>query len=281
MKICSIVVTYNGELWVDKCFGSLSNSSIPDHKIIAIDNGSKDNTITVIKEKYPLVDIVINDENLGFGKANNIGIKKAIECGADYIFLLNQDAWVESDTIEKLISYSFDNKEYAILAPVRKNTNGKIEFDVLRNIVDKGAKDLLSDLFNRKVLKNVYNIDFIGAAAWLLTKETLVRVGGFDTIFFHYGEDNDYCKRTLLTNLKIGICPNCVIVHDTGEREIDLTMSRRKTYASVIFSLRYSNNKRIYNLLRYFYLSFFHKSAVLNKNKIRFNIKLQSSYFPL
>ena len=77
MKIYTIVVTYNGEKWVDKCFGSLQQSNIPVH-IVAIDNASTDGTIKKIKNDYPEVEIIINKKNIGFGQANNIGLQRAL-----------------------------------------------------------------------------------------------------------------------------------------------------------------------------------------------------------
>lgn len=281
MKVFSIVVTYNGEAWIDKCFGSLLNSTIDDHIIIAVDNGSKDNTVSLIKKKYPLVEIIEANENLGFAKANNIGLKRAEESGADFIFLLNQDAWIERETLKKLINISLNNPNYGILAPIRKYANNKLELHVLRNIVDKGAEGLINDLYDSKKLNYIYNIDFIGAAAWLLTKETIRRVGGFDTIFFHYGEDNDYCRRVLLSGLDIGICPRYIAVHDTEERTINHIMSKRINYGSVIYSLRYLDDKKIFNFIKYCYLSFFHKKTVINNNRFKINVRLKALKFNL
>ena len=84
-----IVVTYNGSKWIDKCFGSLVNSTIP-LQIFAVDNGSSDGTPDIIRSKFPSVQVIENKENLGFGQANNIGIRQAYDAGADYVFLLNR-----------------------------------------------------------------------------------------------------------------------------------------------------------------------------------------------
>ena len=94
MKIFAIVVTYNGMRWYDRCFGSLRNSDMPVETIV-IDNASTDETVSYIKEHFHEVCLIESKENLGFAKANNIGIKRALDNGADYVFLLNQDAWVE------------------------------------------------------------------------------------------------------------------------------------------------------------------------------------------
>ena len=122
-KIITIIVTYNGCIWIDKCIGSLKKSSI-QNQIIVIDNFSTDQTINYIKENYPDVLIIQNKNNLGFGKANNIGLNYAIEENADYIFLLNQDAWVEPDTIKYLVEFQKMNKEFGIVSPIHLNGKG-------------------------------------------------------------------------------------------------------------------------------------------------------------
>ena len=102
MKIYAIVITYNGKKWYDRCFGSLRDSEMPVETIV-IDNTSTDDTIEYIKTHFPSVHLIESKENLGFAKANNIGIRYAIDNNADYVFLLNQDAWIENDTLTALL----------------------------------------------------------------------------------------------------------------------------------------------------------------------------------
>src|SRR5690554_1881580 len=116
IDIYVIVVTYNGMQWIDKCIESIHSSSIK-LKTIIFDNGSTDGTIDFIKNNFTNIELIESKKNLGFGAANNIGIKKAFEEGADYVFLLNQDAWLETNTIEELLKISNQKKDYFILSP--------------------------------------------------------------------------------------------------------------------------------------------------------------------
>ena len=102
MKVYSIVVTYNGEQCITKCLQSLRESTQPS-EVILIDNASSDQTVAFVRMHFPEVRVITQSCNLGFGAANNIGIRIALNEGADYLFLLNQDAWVTPDCIEKLI----------------------------------------------------------------------------------------------------------------------------------------------------------------------------------
>ena len=92
-ELCIIVVTYNASKWIDKCFGEFVDMPA-NWQILAIDNNSDDNCVELINKKYPFVKTIKNNKNLGFGMANNIGLKFALEKGFEHVFLLNQDAWI-------------------------------------------------------------------------------------------------------------------------------------------------------------------------------------------
>ena len=96
--IYTIVVTYNGMRWIDRCLNSLLATTIPTH-ILVIDNSSNDGTSEYIKTNFPSVEVISSNVNLGFGSANNIGFQKALDLKADFVFLLNQDASIEPDIV--------------------------------------------------------------------------------------------------------------------------------------------------------------------------------------
>ncbi|MCX6171909.1 MAG: glycosyltransferase family 2 protein [Flavobacterium sp.] len=214
MKISVIIATYNPRKWIDKCLNSLQNSSIK-LKIIIIDNGSTDGSQEVIKLHYPEIEFIQSEKNLGFGKANNIGIKIAYTRGDDYVFLLNQDAWIEHNTIEKLINVAISNSDYGIISPLHLNGEGKdIDFKFSSYLNSFNCKEYISDLSIKKELKDIYLCYFVNAAAWLLPRRTIEVCGFFDPLFFHYGEDENFCQRVLYHNFKIGIVPSSKIYHD-------------------------------------------------------------------
>jgi GT2 family glycosyltransferase len=218
-NVYAIIVTYNGIEWIEKCLKSLTNSTLLP-QIIVIDNGSTDGTKTFIKQNYKNVNLIELGVNLGFGQANNIGLKIAIENNCDYAFLLNQDAWVEEDTLLKLV-ISFETKpQLGILSPMHFNGTG--------NALDLYFSDYLqqSDSINyleTKVLnspqsKIIIKSKFVNAAAWLISSACIKKIGGFDPIFFHYGEDRNYTHRVLYYGFEIGILTNTKIYHDREQR---------------------------------------------------------------
>lgn len=215
-KIFVIVVTFNGKEWIDKCIRSLCCSSVPVD-IIVVDNCSTDGTIEYITKEFPHISLIELDENIGFGPANNIGLTKSIEGNADYVFLLNQDAWIECNTIKCLISAHEKDNSFGIISPLHFNGSGEQldkAFSSYLAVELQGNRVLASNLILRKDLEYPYSIFFVNAAAWLITRKALEMVGGFDPLFSHWGEDNNYIDRLVFNNLKVGICPNTKIYHD-------------------------------------------------------------------
>ncbi len=227
MKSIVVIVTYNGKQWYDHCLGSL-RQSLASVEVVVVDNASSDGSSEYISQHFPEVVVLEQKENIGFGRANNIGIKYALDHGADYVFLLNQDAWVEPETISQLISIAQAHPEYGILSPVHLNAEkSNIEHLLLHRLDDFRTTDpaLFNDLFFGR-LKEVYDTKYVNAAAWLLPKKTIETVGGFDPLFFVYGEDDNYINRVLYHGMKIGICPTLRMVHD-NERPRPLYDNRK------------------------------------------------------
>ena len=214
-KTFVIIVTYNGLQWYDRCFGPLRQSEIP-LEIVVVDNASSDGSCDYLRQHFPEVVLLPQDKNLGFGQANNLGLRYALDHGADFVFLLNQDAWMEPATVKNLIQVYYNHPEYGILSPIHLTADKKhIEPLLLQRIVDHNTTDpmLVNDLY-LGTMKEVYDTKYVNAAAWLLPRTTVEKVGGFDPVFFHYGEDDNYINRVLFHGMKIGICPNERVVHD-------------------------------------------------------------------
>ena len=219
-KLYVIIVTYNGMSWIDKCIVSVLNSSI-DALPVVIDNNSNDGIVEYVKSKYTQCKIFETGKNLGFGKANNVGIQWAVEQGAEYVYLLNQDAWVENDTFEILIRIHQENKEYIILSPLQISANGlNVDKGFYENALGKNRCPNLYNDYLCGVVKDVYPTQFVMAAHWLLYIPHLKKVGLFSPIFPHYGEDTNFVHRSHWYGFLIGVCPHTKAYHDRQYREI-------------------------------------------------------------
>ena len=213
-KVSIIVVTYNGLQWIEKCLQSI----LPSYDVIVVDNNSTDGTLSIIEEKFSKVKVLAQKVNLGFGQANNIGISYAINKGADYVFLLNQDAYLKKNTISKLVELSGINKEYGVLSPIHLNGAGT-KLDLNFSCYIQNNKELQYDALKNHFTNQIYDVPFVNAAGWLIPKEIIEIVGGFDPIFFHYGEDDNFCQRVLFHGYKIGIAPEVYMMHDREYRK--------------------------------------------------------------
>lgn len=194
--------------WIDRCLKSIVNKT----HVIVVDNASTDETVKFIATNYPEVNILENTENLGFGKANNLGMSYALKQDAQYVFLLNQDTFVHDEAIKHLVSASVKHPEYGILSPLQLSGGESIDLMFSHYLLANPA--YYYDAAFRKKNKDVYSFPFLNAAAWLLPKSTLETIGGFDPIFFHYGEDENYAQRVLYHKLNIGLVTQSVINHD-------------------------------------------------------------------
>lgn len=216
LKIFVIVVTYKGQQWYDRCFGSLRESTIPV-QTIAVDNTPGEEDAENIKAHFPEVHIIKTKENLGFGRANNLGMRYALDNGCDYVFLLNQDAWLDTpDALEKLVGIYEQHPEYGILSPMHLNIrkDGLVMEFFCRQ---PNNQKLIGDLYLNQ-LSDVYDTQYIHAAAWMLSRKTLETIGGFNPLYVHYGEDDDYLHRVIYHKMKIGVCPAARIVHDHHDK---------------------------------------------------------------
>ncbi len=139
----------------------------------------------------------------------------------DYVYLFNQDAYnnpaddkkESAATLKKLVEVHQKHTDYGIISPIHLDGTGE-NLDKRFEVFVKGLnKEYLTD---KK--EELYSVEFINAAAWLLPKKTVQTIGGFNPLFFYRGEDNDYCNRVLYHGFKVGLCSNASIRHDRVER---------------------------------------------------------------
>lgn len=200
-KVLVIVVSYNGMRWLSRCVDSV-RASIHPADLIVIDNASTDGSPEFLSQSG--VRLVRNAGNLGFGAANNIGIRVAIEEGYDYVYLLNQDAWIMPDTIGKLVSAASSGKA-GILSPVQLNAEGTMDWNFRKKC---------SPYLRRHVSQGVVNVPFVMAAHWLITRKCLLKTGLFSPAFAHYGEDDNYIDRAQYHGFDCVVVRDAYAVHD-------------------------------------------------------------------
>lgn len=283
-----VIVTYNAMPWIRKCL-----ESIKGYNIVVVDNNSSDETISFIRFNFPTIEIFEQPLNLGFGQANNIGIRYALDKEAEHVFLLNQDAYIIDDALDKLIALQSTHSEYGILSPIHvDSTQNKLDFNFSTYVTPYVNPNFYSDYVLNKKKESIYEVSFINAAGWLISKQCLITVGGFDPLFFHYGEDDNFCQRVIYHNFKIGVVPDCFMIHDREDRKKIVVAPNSKRAYQILerkFKVKYANinvndavlqmNNEIKHLKKTLF-KLFMKAKFKSFNNLRNNVKLYKQIAP-
>ena len=172
------------------------------------------------KEKYPEFNFILNKENLGFGKAHNLVIKKA---NTPYVLTLNPDTEIPSGTIKYMFDYMENNPDVGVCSPRIEKADGSLDLASHRGFPTPWASflyyflknDRLYHLTNKDMTKP-HEVDSVVGAFMLMPKKVLEKVGYFDEDFFLYGEDIDLCFRIKQAGFKIMYLPEVKVIHEKG-----------------------------------------------------------------
>ena len=206
-RLLVIIAVYNGMQWLGRCLDSVVSSSM-DADLFVCDNASTDGSADFVEKDYPGAHLVRSSKNLGFARSNDLGFRYAIEKGYDYVYLLNQDAWVMPDTFEKLIS-AFSSGGWGIISPMQMRPD--------MTALDKRFKRHYHGPADGS--DEVFPVRFVMAAHWMISYGCLRKTGFFSPAFSHYGEDNNYCDRARYHGFRVGVLPSAVAVHDRQSRK--------------------------------------------------------------
>lgn len=222
MKIFVIILSYNSVRYTRDCLDSVLRSTIPVD-VVVVENGSRDDSATVLQEYKDRIHYLPQKSNLGFSGGNNVGISYAIDHDADYLFLLNMDTRVEEDTIEKLVKVAEVGNEKLLLSPLPRTFAGVFDLGFVKkccnNLTEFEFRNFITDLYDRKPLKPYYTADFICASALLVPVSAVKECGGFCTLFYPaYYEDNELFNRMTLFSWKLAFVPSVIYYHDVEDR---------------------------------------------------------------
>lgn len=199
-QLTFIITTYNSAGVIDNC---LNKINFNNYEVIVVDNNSSDKTTEIIIEKYPLVNLIKNKKNHGYGRANNIGLRATT---TPYALILNPDAFIFEEDLEKIIAMMDKNPEIGIGAPVLLNSYPLREDDRLQEIAVIN-NNLIKDFGDFKAVK------YIIGACEILRMDLFKKIGFFDEKIFLYYEDDEICHRTILNNKICAICVDAIAYH--------------------------------------------------------------------
>lgn len=211
-KISIIILSYNHPDLLKKTLDSVINRSFyPNLEIIVVDNASNKETTDLLK-KYKNIKLILNKENYGFAKGNNIGLKAST---GDYLILLNNDVIVTPGWISRLL-FHVQKPKIGLVGPVTNSIGNEAKINIEYNNEDQKDIELTSRIYTSSHWGQTIEVNNIAAFCWIMSRKTYIKIGDLDERFGRgMFEDDDYCKRVKKLGLKILIADD-VFVHHFG-----------------------------------------------------------------
>lgn len=224
MKLAIILVNYNGKKYNSACIDSILQSNTQGELLIlVVDNASTDGSVELLRKRYKesdkhRIEYICLDQNYGFAAANNRGIERAAELGADYVLLLNNDTEIAPDMLEQLELCAAGHPD-SMIAP-------KIYYSDVRNriwaaggsvspIIRKVSHDGLNQIDSGQ-FEEERKIEFATGCCLLIPMKVIDKAGLLDERFFLYYEDTEYSFRLRKMGIEIYYCPKARVYHKVG-----------------------------------------------------------------
>lgn len=225
LDVSIIIVSYNTKNLLKKCLSSIFKfTKGVIYEVIVVDNASKDSTTKMVEDEFHQVELIKNNENVGFGRANNQGSREA---RGKYLFFFNSDAYLADNVLPKLIKFMDKNKEVGVLGPRILNPDGSIQqsagffpdlpqvFFWMSFLDDLPFGDRLRPYHvdHDRFYERERKVDWVTGAAIMIRREVFQKVGGFDKKIFLYGEEVELCLRMKNAGFDILFSPVGKVIH--------------------------------------------------------------------
>jgi len=257
-KVTVIIVNYNTGSLLRDCLNSiLKSKDIKNIDINIVDNASTDNSVEIVRQNFPQVNLVENEQNIGFARANNQILKT---CQAPYILLLNPDIILKDNTLSRVLNFMEQNKDIGIATAKLIRPNGELDYGCHRGIPTiPGIISYLSGfsrLFPKSKIFGSYHltyldigqtseIDAVAGAFMLVRQKAIQEIGLLDESFFMFGEDIDLCWRMKKEGWKVYYYAEAEAVHyGRQSRKTNPILSKKEFWKSAeIFYRKHYENK--------------------------------------
>ncbi|WP_181243779.1 glycosyltransferase family 2 protein [Chamaesiphon polymorphus] len=232
MNISIILVNYNGAEFLAECLNSLAKFINADCEVIIVDNSSADNSVEIVRTRFPWVQLICSEVNLGFGKANNLAVEQS---QGKYLLFLNTDTLLTEHTPQILADYldrepdvaaigtriTFQDGSYQLSSGMLPNL--AIEFiDKIRYGLDRQWHNRVANIYNKQY-STIREVGWVTGACLTIRRDIYQKLGGFDPKFFMYFEDKDLCKRIRDLGFKVIYYPDTSIIHLLGGSSKNVT----------------------------------------------------------
>lgn len=203
--VITVILNSNRRDETVACLASLHQSTYGNHQVLVLDNASTDGSVEAIRTAFPEVELLALEENRGYAGNNNVGIAAALEKGADWIFVLNEDTVVDSHCLERMVTAGQSEPRTGIVGPTVYHHD---EPDVIQ------SAGMLLDRFwvphhhranerDEGQLQPLADVDCISGCALLIRRDVVQEIGALDERFFYYWEETEWCLRALRAGWRI------------------------------------------------------------------------------
>jgi len=214
-----IIVTYNSRRHIDECLSSvLGTPPAVDREVIVVDNASEDGTAAAVRGRWPAVRVIDAGSNLGFAKANNVGIRHS---SGELVLLLNPDTRVRPGTLDTMVSALTARSDIGVVGPriVDGAERAELSFGSMIDPVSELRQKLLARLqgYVERVTRTTRTVDWVSGACLLVRRADADAVGLLDERFFMYAEDVDFCAAIRARGKRVEFLASAEVVHLRGQ----------------------------------------------------------------
>lgn len=210
-EVAIIVLNWNNYPDTEACLESLSDICYSNYRTIVVDNGSTDGSTDKLKRAYSdeVDDFIENKENLGYAGGNNVGIRKALSEGVDYVLLLNNDTIVTPNFLEQLVTVAEYVDQTGVVGPKILNSNDK-------TVQSTGFRQSpIFPFYKRDGPETTrWECDYVHGCCVLISEEVFEEIGLLDEEYFLYVEERDFYIRAKKAGYKVIMNPDSVVVHE-------------------------------------------------------------------
>ena len=211
-RVSIIILNWNGISDTLECLESVTALEYPEVQVIVVDNGSTDGSPSCIRQRYPSVTLLETGKNLGFTGGNNLGMRRALEMGTDYLWLLNNDTVVERDTLKKMVDVVQRSPEVWLASPIIFFHDAPDQVQFSGSYIDWKKNRIVKLEDEESFPASGADVSLWGTAL-LIKRAAVDSVGYLNDKYFAYHEDEDYCMRVARAGYRSVVVPDARIFH--------------------------------------------------------------------
>lgn len=256
-----------------ECVKTIEKINYEKYKILIIDNNSPDNSKEILSKFLPEKKILFLKKNTGYAEGNNIGIRIALNDGADYVFIVNPDIRLPSDCIKNYVEVFEKNENIGALNPIQLNNNkGEIDNRFYKYVLSRYCtfNELSSPKYNQ-----LWDVHTLYGASLMLSRQALEKVGGFDPLYFAYGEEQDLCRRIRYFGFRLIVTSKSPVIHlrtheNKGIDDFRLFLRLKGGYLCDLKNINAPFDRIIKSTFKEFFHDFKNKNTTFRYKKVHY-----------